>query len=384
MHSILISLKLAFKNLRSNLARTLLSLLGIVIGVASVILVLSFGTGVKNYVTSQVTTFGSDIIAIEVKVPKVSKTSEANATGQAGGTVITTYKLEDAEKVAKLDNLGPWYALQLTQAQSTYEEKRKQAMLLGVTAGVTEADQQTQIVDGRMFTDEEDKSLAQVAVLGSAIKDYYFGESEAVGKNIKINGKTFKVIGTLKSRGTVMGMMNFDDFIYLPIETLQKKIMGIDYIQEAIYKIKDMNKLDLTIAQAEDKMRELHDIDKPEDDDFAVSSIIEFLEILDKVFFALNALLLALTSISLIVGGVGIMNVMYVAVTERTFEIGLKKSVGAKNGYILGQFLFEAIFLTILGGIIGIIFGALITKAGELIAAGLGYKMDLSITWWAV
>lgn len=384
MHALIVPIKLALRTLRSNVGRTLLSLLGIVIGVASVILVLSFGSGVKDYVTSQITTFGTDIIAIEVKVPKVSKTSAANAAGQAGGTVITTYKLDDAERVAKLDNIGAWYALQISQAESTFLDKRKQAMLFGATAGVTQADEQVKIDQGRMFSEEEDDSLQQVVVLGSEIKKYFFGDGEAVGKNIKIKGKTFKVIGVLESRGTVMGMMNFDDFIYLPLQTLQKKIMGVDYIQEAIYKIKDMNQLDLTIAQSEEKMRQLHNITKPDDDDFAVSSIVEFLEILDTVFFALNALLLALTSISLVVGGVGIMNVMYVAVAERTFEIGLKKAVGAKNFEILSQFLFEAIFLTLLGGMIGLLVGYFVTKAAEYVVADFGYTVGLSITWWSV
>ncbi len=375
---------MAFNNLRSNLGRTLLSLLGIVIGVASVIMVLSFGTGVKNYVTAQVTSFGSDIIAIEVKVPKVSKTSEANATGQVGGTTITTLKLDDAERISKMDNIGAWYAMVISMQISSFEEKKKQAVIFGVTAGVQEADKQVVIDEGQMFTDEDDKSLKQVAVLGSGIKEYYFGDSSAIGKSIKIKGKTFKVVGTLKSRGTVMGVMNFDDMIYLPLQTVQKKIDGTDYIMESIYKIKDMSKLDLTMAQVNDKMREMHNIKNPDDDDFSVSSIIEFLDILDSVFFALNALLLALTSISLVVGGVGIMNVMYVSVTERTYEIGLKKSVGAKNFDILAQFLFEAIFLTLFGGIIGLVLGTLASRSGEILAESFGYSIDLSITWWSI
>ena len=177
---------MAFNNLRSNLGRTLLSLLGIVIGVASVIMVLSFGTGVKNYVTAQVTSFGSDIIAIEVKVPKVSKTSEANATGQVGGTTITTLKLDDAERISKMDNIGAWYAMVISMQISSFEEKKKQAVIFGVTAGVQEADKQVVIDEGQMFTDEDDKSLKQVAVLGSGIKEYYFGDSSAIGKSIKI------------------------------------------------------------------------------------------------------------------------------------------------------------------------------------------------------
>ena len=382
MHSLIVSIKLAFNNLKSNIGRTLLSLLGIVIGVASVILVLSFGSGVKQYLVGQVSSFGTDLIQIEIKVPKVNKMSEANAAGQAGGTNITTFKLDDAKKVAKLDNVSAWYAMVMSQQETSFENKKKQAMVMGMTAGVTKADQKTEIETGQMFSDEDDNGLKQVAVLGSGMKDYYFGDTDAVGQSMKIKGQTFKVIGTLKSRGTT-GFFNFDDAIYVPLQTVQKKLLGTDHIQAAIFKLKDMNKLDLTILQATDVMRVQHHITNPDDDDFAVNSIQEVLDILNKVFFSVNVLLLALTSISLVVGGVGIMNVMYVAVAERTYEIGLKKAVGAKNGSILGQFLFEAIFLTLLGGVIGVIVGYLVTRGAELVIANFGYTIGLSITWWS-
>lgn len=383
MHELIVSIKLAFGNLRSNIGRTLLSLLGIVIGVASVILVLSFGAGMKNYVTSQISSFGTDIIQIEVKVPKVSQISSANAAGQVGGTTITTFKLDDARRVAKLDNIDSWYAMIISQQQTSFEDKKKQAMILGATAGISQADPKTEIAMGQMFSEEDDNSLKQVVVLGSAIKDYYFGEQEAIGQNIKIKGQNFKVIGVMKERGMV-AVFNFDDIIFIPLQTVQKKLAGIDYLQTAVFKLKDMQKLDLTMAEAADIMRTRHNIKNPQDDDFAVASIVEFLDILNTVFFAINALLLALTSISLVVGGVGIMNVMYVAVVERTFEIGLKKAIGAKNKNILAQFLFEAFFLTIVGGIIGIFLGSVFTKLGEWAASYFGYSVSLSITWWSV
>jgi putative ABC transport system permease protein len=383
MHELLVPIKLAFKNLRSNMGRTLLSLLGIVIGVASVILVLSFGAGVKNFVVDQISSFGTDIIQIEVKVPKVAQMSSANATGQVGGASITTLKLDDARRVAKLENVDSWYAMIISQQQTSFEDKKKQALIFGTTSGIVKADPKTEIESGRMFTEEEDNSLKQVVVLGKSIKEYYFGDKNAIGQSIKIKGQAFKVIGVLKERGVVT-FFNFDDLMYIPLQTVQKKLSGTDYLQSVIFKLKDMKKLDITIAEATDIMRIRHSIKNPDDDDFAVSSIVEFLEILNTVFFAINALLLALTSISLIVGGVGIMNVMYVSVAERTFEIGLKKSVGAKNKSILGQFLFEAIFLTLIGGAIGLFLGFFITKAAELVIAYFDYFISLSITWWSI
>ncbi len=383
MYDFFISTKLAFKSLHNNLGRTTLSLLGIVIGVASVILVLSFGSGVKEFLVDQVSSFGSNIIEIEVKVPKVAKTSTQNASGQMGGTQITTFKLKNAEKVAKLNNIGDWYGAIINQQIISYANKNKQVIIMGVTAGIKKTDQKMEIAEGTMFDENDDKSLRQVVVLGSEIKEYFFGESKAVGKSIKVKGQTYRVIGVLKKRGA-MGFFNFDKTVYIPLKTVQKRLAGTDYIGFAIFKLKNMKKLELTILQATDIMREQHNITNPNDDDFSVNSIVEVLAILNKVFFSVNLLLIALTSISLIVGGVGIMNVMYVSVTERTYEIGLKKSVGAKKNQILIQFLLEAIFITLIGGLIGFLLGYAITKVGEIVATSYGFNLKFVITWWAV
>ncbi|MDO8529543.1 MAG: ABC transporter permease [bacterium] len=383
MLSLLISIKLALGNLRSNVGRTVLSLLGIVIGVTSVMLVLALGAGVKGFVVGQVESFGSDIIQIEVKIPKVNKMSSQNASGQLGGQQITTFKIEDAEAVAKLSNISAWYAANMSQQVISFENKNKQSMIMGVTAGVTEADKKVEFESGEMFSDGDDRGLKQAAVLGSEVKDYFFGESDALGKTIKIKGQNFRVVGVLKKRGAT-GLFNFDNTVYLPARTLQKKLLGIDYIRMAVFKMKDANKLELTLLEATDVMRRQHNIKKLEDDDFAVNSIAEVKDILDKVFFSVDALLLALTSISLIVGGVGIMNVMYVAVVERTFEIGLRKAIGARNSDILKQFLFEAIFITLLGGIIGLTMGFILSKLAGYLALQFGFALTFPVTWQSV
>lgn len=382
MHELLVSIKLALGNIRSNVGRTVLSLLGIVIGVVSVILVLSLGAGVKGYVVGQIESFGSNIIQIEPKVPKVNKTSSENVSGQFGKQ-LTTFKLDDAKAVAKLPNIGPWYAGVISQQVVNLKNKNKQAMIMGMTAGVFEADKKGEVVSGEPFSEDDDAGLKQVAVLGSKIKTDFFGDADAVGQNIKIKGQTFRIKGVLKERGST-GFFDYDNTIYLPLQTLQKKIMGIDYIQMAVFNLEDMGKLELTILQATDVMREQHNIKKVEDDDFAVNSIAEIKDILDKVFNVVDYLLLALTSISLIVGGVGIMNVMYVAVTERTFEIGLRKSIGAKKSDILKQFLFEAIFLTVLGGILGIVTGIILSRSLEQIASDFGYNLKFPVTLWSI
>ncbi|PJA88927.1 MAG: hypothetical protein CO139_00520, partial [Candidatus Moranbacteria bacterium CG_4_9_14_3_um_filter_36_9] len=376
---IILSIKLAFRNLRSNIGKTILSLLGIVIGVTSVILVLSLGAGVKSFIVSQVESFGADIVQIEVKVPKTSKTSSQNASGQVGGTQITTLKIKDMEKVAKISNIGAWYAAVFSQQIVSYQKKNKQVMLMGMTSGVTEADKKGEIESGEMYSDEDDRSLKQVVVLGYEVKQTFFGDNDAINKEVKIKGQTYKVVGVLKKRGT-SAFFNFDNTLYIPVQTLQKKIMGIDHIQFAIFNMKDKNKIELTLLEMTETMRAQHKITDPDDDDFAVNSIAEVRDILDTVFSTINTLLLALISISLMVGGVGIMNVMYVAVTERTFEIGLRKSVGAKKTNILKQFLFESIFLTIFGGVIGVLFGYLLSHVATLASGYAGYPIDFQVT----
>ncbi|TSD02271.1 MAG: Macrolide export ATP-binding/permease protein MacB [Parcubacteria group bacterium Athens0714_25] len=378
MREILTSIRLAIRNLHSNIGRTILSLTGIVIGVAAVIIVLSLGAGLKNFVVGQIEAFGSDIIEVEVKVPNVSKTSTQNAGGIAGGMQITTLKIEDAEEISKLGNIGSWYAGMMGQQLISYEGINKQAIIFGTTAGVLDSDEKMEIESGVMFSQEDDDNLKQVVVLGSEVKNTFFGEEDAVGKTVRIKNQSYRVVGVLKERGLV-GFFNFDDVIYMPIQTLQKKLMGIDYIQFAIFKLKDASATDVTVSDVTAIMRDQHDITDPSDDDFAVSSIEEFKVILDKVFLIINILLLALTSISLIVGGVGIMNVMYVSITERTAEIGLRKAVGAKKSDILKQFLFESIFLTLFGGIIGVVLGLLVSWLATYVVGQYGYSVEFQI-----
>lgn len=364
------------------MGRTLFSLLGIVIGVAAVILVLSFGMGIKNFVVDQISSFGTDIVAVEIKTPKTKHTSAQNVGSMVGGSVITTFKLEDAEKLANNPNIKNWYGWILGQEIVSREGKKKQMYVIGATEGIIEVDQKMELESGVMYSDDDREGLRQVVVIGSKAKDRFFPNSQALGETLDIKGKNYKVIGILKERG-LTAFFDFDDSVFVPLETLQKKILGVDYIPEAIYQLKDMGKLELTILELEDEMREEHDIEDPDDDDFAIMSISEVSDILDNVFVVLNILLLSLTSISLIVGGVGIMNVMYVSVTERTFEIGLKKAIGAKEKQILNQFLFEAIFITLLGGIIGFIIGFGFSKLGEVVAASYGFDLKFEVTWWS-
>lgn len=387
MQKFITSIKLALRNLYGNKVRTALSLLGIVIGVTSVILILSLGNGLRNFITDQVESFGTDIVQIEVKVPKTSHVSSENVGAMAGGTQITTLKLDEIEEVAKLANLGDWYAGILSQQIVSKDDENEQTYIFGITSGMLEADSGAELEKGTFFAEEDDRDLKQVAVLGSKTKELFFPNEEAVGQSIKIGKSKYKVIGVMKERSS-SGGFDFNEIVYIPVKTLQKKIMGIEHVQFAIFKIKNMAVIDQTMEEMRTIMRDKHDIeydnekDRKEgiDDDFAVMSIAEAKEILDKVFDIIDALLLALVSVSLVVGGVGIMNVMYVAVTERTQEIGLRKAVGARNRDVLWQFIFEAIFLTLLGGIVGIFLGVLLSELATYAIGQYGYNVIFGVT----
>ncbi len=370
--------KLAIKNITANKSRTFLSLLGITIGIASVISILSLGLGFKDYIIQQVETFGTDIIEVEIKVPNTGKTSTQNISGIIGGTQITTLKLEDFEALADLKNLGNWYGGIISQQVASRKNENQQVMLWGATAGVKEVDKQYKLEKGYAYNEEDGGNLKQVAVIGKEIEKDFFPNENPIGKNIKIKNLSFRVIGVLEPRGST-GYFSFDEFIYLPAQTLQKKIMGVDYLQFGMFKIKDSADTNVTVLQMEDILRDRHNIDDPSEDDFAVTALTEAMEMLDSIFQAVNILLVSLASISLIVGGVGITNVMYVAVSERVSEVGLRKAVGAKPKDILYQFLLEAVFITLIGGIFGLLLSFALTKIISIVLLQYGFELNFPI-----
>lgn len=377
---LIISVKLAYRNLRVNIGRTILTLVGIVIGITSVIVIMSSGQGVKNFIMGQIASMGSDLIQIEPKVPATGKTSAKNAVGQAQGITITTLKIKDMDEIQKIPNVENLYAGTIGQENLSFQGVNKKSMIFATSATAPKVDANIKLAEGNFFTEADDNSLAQVIVIGSNIRNILFGPNNALGKNIKIKNQNYKVIGVLEPRGSV-AMFNFDDMIYLPVQTMMKKIQGVDYLKFISVKVANDNLMDVTVSDIQKEMNRLHDVDDPNKEDFSVTSVKEAQDIIGQVFNTINILLLALTSISLVVGGVGIMNVMYVAVVERTFEIGLRKAVGAKSNDIMKQFLFEAIFITFAGGVGGIILGFAFSFLFSYIFSVLGFNLELSVSW---
>jgi putative ABC transport system permease protein len=349
-----------------------LTILGIVIGITSVIMVFLAGEGLKSFVMAELNSWGSDWVEVEIKVPSVSQHSTDNASGLTMGINITTLKDEDTEAIKKNSNIVDAYSAVMGQAVITTEMESDILQLWGTTASFLNIDS-GKVAEGRFFTDEEDKGLTRVAVLGSEAKEKFFGDQETVGQLIKVGKYNFKVIGVMKKRGAST-FMNLDEMVYLPLHSLQKLIMGIDHISFIFGKLKDKTQSEATVEEITSSMRSRHNITDPIKDDFAVTTMEQTMEMINTVLGGVSLLLIAIAAISLIVGGVGIMNIMFVSVKERTQEIGLRKAVGASPANILWQFLWEAIMLTFGGGVVGMFLGISLSFLIFIIAKSQGFN----------
>ncbi len=369
MHELLLSLKFALKSLAGNAGRTLLTLSGIVIGTIAIFVVSSAGDAVERYVLDQIESYGNNTIQIEVKVPSEGRNSTGNARGIAQGIQVTTLTLDDAEAIKRLSNVVRYYAGIVGQTLASYHETNKQVFLLGATADAPLVDRNIRFSEGSFYTDADDRGVSSVIVLGSGIKEAFFGASPALGKTIRMKGANYRVVGVLQSRGAT-GFVNFDDFAYVPLRTMQKKILGVDYVSFITASARDESRVEETASDISELLRDRHDIRKADAEDYSVTTIKEAQTLVQSVFGAVQVLLVALASISLVVGGVGILNVMFVAVAERTGEVGLRKAVGARPRDILRQFLVEAVLVALSGGAIGLLISLLLLFfAGKAIAS---------------
>ena len=376
----------ALMSFKRNPMRTALTALGIVISIASVIIVISAAQGVKGFLIGQIEQFGSNLIQVEVRVPSSgSINSGESQQAMAFGTVVTTLTLDDMRSIRKLPNIAANYAGQMSQVVATSPTAKKTVNLFGVTASVTSVDEQGVIDNGRMFTEEEDAAQARVVILGSEVAHDLFGDQDPVGQVVKLKNKNFSVIGTFAPRGAAL-FFNFDAMAYVPIQTLQKQVMGIDHVTFITNKYKDRSKAAETAVDIEALLSDRHDIDYDDPDkyDFVVQTMDDLSNTLDTVIGGFTILLVALAAISLIVGGVGIMNIMYVSVLERTFEIGLRKAVGATRRQILRQFLMEAVLVTCFGGIAGILLGVAISYLIAVVAGVLGFAWRFAVPAYSI
>ncbi len=349
--------QLAYLSIKRQKLRTVLTILAVSIGIASVIIIISAGQGLERLVMSEMDVYNPNSLNIEVRIPGKGETG--SATGMASGVTITTLKNKDLEEIDKHPNLELTYGYVVGQEVIKYQGENKLVTLFGYGANAGKVEK-LNFSEGRFYDNTEEDSLAPVLVLGFGVKDKLFGKDTAVDKKVYLRGQAYRVVGVLAERGASFGF-NYDNLVYIPTQTLQKRFLGTDYVMGIMSKVIDMNQIDSTKKDIEELLRERHDISDPDKDDFKVTTMDEIREMLDTVVGGITLLLIALVCISLLVGGVGITNIMYVSVVERTFEIGLRKSLGARKKDILWQFLLETVFLTFSGGLLGVVFGVLIS-----------------------
>lgn len=372
--NLLLPTKTAFKALGANKNRSFLTMLGIIIGIAAVIIIFSVGKGAESLIQNQITSVGSNIIGI---LPGAA--DDEGPPASVMGISITTLKNEDIDQIEK--------QISEVEAASGYVQGRGSIVYLNqkVDASFTGVDSDYLMVEdakidrGRFFSADENRGLAKVVVLGSEIYEELFHGDSAIGKKIKIKKENFTVIGIMEERG-VVGFTNQDNQVFIPLATAQKIMLGINYLSVARVRIKDGENLEAASEEIRQVLRDQHNIKNPENDDFSVRNSAQALDLLGTLTGALSFFLAAIGAISLLVGGVGIMNIMLVSVNERINEIGLRKAVGARGFDIELQFLIEAVFLTILGALIGILIGAIVSGLVALVANQLDYAWSFIIT----
>lgn len=348
------SFKTALNGLKANKSRSALTILGIVIGITSIILIMAIGAGAQNLILDQIRGMGSQTIMIHPG-------GEPTSISDIASLLSDTLKEKDAQALRNKNN-APHIAEVMpeivTSTAISAGNEAKQATIMGVS------DVLTSILDiypeqGDFFTKEDVDGLASVVVIGNDIKKTLFGESDAIGQKVRIKNRSFRVIGVFKPKGQVGGF-SLDDMAAVPYTTAQKYLMGIDYYQEIVVSATSEEDVPAAVEEIKATLRETHNIDDPSKDDFNINTQADIIGRIGIVTGVLTALLLSVATISLVVGGIGIMNIMLVSVTERTREIGLRKAIGATRRDILVQFLLEAVLLTAIGGVIGIASGALL------------------------
>ena len=378
--------RLAIKNLFSNPVRTGLTTLGIIIGISTVILVLSAGEGFRSLINAQVDAFGTNTLFIETRVPPTTKNRGAGAASndqsRANSPVaITTFKNRDLDDIQKLPNVVNNYGMVVGQKVVSYRDVIKSVLFYGASAARFEIDK-GKLASGRFFTAAEDTGGDQVAILGSKVAVDLFGQDDPLGKLIRVGDLNFQVIGVYEPRGGFGG--DEDSVIYMPLGTAQKKVLGIDYLLVGIVEVRDPALAEATVEDIKLLMRHNHNIDNPDKDDFYVQSQAQAMDTFNTIFNGITILLIAIAAIALVVGGVGIMNIMYVVVTERTSEIGLKKALGATEADILGEFLMEAVLVTLIGGGVGIMLGSFLGWVVSIVASLANLQWTFSVPLYAI
>ncbi|NUP05981.1 MAG: FtsX-like permease family protein [Polyangiaceae bacterium] len=338
--------KSAWRSLASNRLRTLLTMLGMIIGTGAVVAVLGIGEGARSSVETRIRSLGANLLTIRPQ-------SAAGSGGVRSGAVKTLTR-DDALALAKLPGVKAVAPENSGSAQLRYMEKNKNASVVGVTGAYVEAKSLT-MGSGVAINDLDDEQRSRIVVVGANVAKELYGSASPLGTRLQINGIAFRVVGVLAEKGSGMGSP--DDGVYVPLATHQNVLFGQDYLSTISLQAASEGESASVKASAERLLRLRHKLRDDQDDDFEVRSQTEMLETMNQVTGTFTALLGSVAAVSLIVGGIGIMNIMLVSVRERTREIGVRMAVGARRSDILLQFLFESVVVSLAGGALGVALG---------------------------
>lgn len=366
--------KIAMRAIAANKLRSFLTMLGIIIGVASVIAMMAIGQGSKKSIQANIAEMGSNMIMIRPGQDKGPGGAQQDASD------MQTLKLKDYEALKEqakyLSAISPSVN---SSGQFINGNNNTPSTIYGISPDYLKIRQQ-KVKDGEMFTDEEVRSSAKVCVIGKTVADNLFTNGEdPVGKVIRFNKIPFRVVGVLESKGYNSFGMDQDDVVLAPYTTVMKRILSVTYLQGINASAVTEDMTDLAIEDITSILRESHKLKATDDDNFTIRSQQEMAEMMNSTSDTMTVLLLVVACISLVVGGIGIMNIMYVSVTERTKEIGLRMSVGARGIDILNQFLIESVLLSVTGGLIGVIVGI-----GAAVGINVFAHWPIQIQPWSV
>lgn len=353
------SVFMAWGSIVSNKMRSLLTMLGIIIGVAAVIALMSIGYGVQNKIEGDISSLGSNTITV---TPGTGRKPGIRAA--AGSMQTLTYK--DYLAIKNLPNIVYAAPLVSTSYLVVSGNKNWTTRVYGCTRDYATLSSLS-VAEGRFWTNKEYNARARVCIIGKTVANGLFGEESPIGQKIRINGNPFTVIGELEEKG--YSFMDQDDRILIPFTTVQERMMHITYVNNIVISSDNANDLSQIESDVTNLLRTRHRIQTGKEDDFSIQNSQDLMETMKSTTQTLTIFLGSIAAISLLVGGIGIMNIMLVSVTERTREIGIRKALGATYNMIIVQFLIESVTVSVAGGLIGVIIGIAISKAIPMVSS---------------